>query len=304
MPEIGEEVLRELRLDGRATVSALAARLGRSRAAVAQSLRSMTEDGGVRVIAAVDPAMLGQHVLAHVSLRIDGAAAPITERLAAMPETVFVSAVSGDFGVVAEVRVGALPELDLILARARAIPGVHSVSSVIYTEVVRGFFMPGPSEGGRRTPLDATDLSLIELLQVDGRASYEALGRAVSLSPSAVGARVRRLREEGVVKVSVVEARGVSSRRLAMGLGVSCARSSDAVLAMLAEDDSCDFAARTIGRFDAIATLVARSPAALLAALDRVRAVEDVAEVTSWLHLEVKKEDYARAMRPAGGGSW
>ncbi|MET8947461.1 Lrp/AsnC family transcriptional regulator [Streptomyces sp. NPDC004542] len=47
---------------------------------------------------------------------------------------------------------------------------------------------------------DATDWRLLEVLQRDGRASYAELARAVSMSPSAVTERVRRLEEAGVIK--------------------------------------------------------------------------------------------------------
>ncbi|MEV6011141.1 Lrp/AsnC family transcriptional regulator [Streptomyces sp. NPDC051976] len=47
--------------------------------------------------------------------------------------------------------------------------------------------------------LDATDWRLLEALQRDGRASYAELARAVSMSPSAVTERVRRLEEAGVI---------------------------------------------------------------------------------------------------------
>lgn len=47
--------------------------------------------------------------------------------------------------------------------------------------------------------LDATDWRILEALQSDGRASYAELARAVSMSPSAVTERVRRLEESGVI---------------------------------------------------------------------------------------------------------
>jgi Lrp/AsnC family transcriptional regulator, leucine-responsive regulatory protein len=46
---------------------------------------------------------------------------------------------------------------------------------------------------------DDVDLKIIEALQRDGRASYAELARAVSMSPSAVTERVRRLEESGVI---------------------------------------------------------------------------------------------------------
>ncbi|MBL1100587.1 Lrp/AsnC family transcriptional regulator [Streptomyces coffeae] len=47
--------------------------------------------------------------------------------------------------------------------------------------------------------LDTTDIRILEALQRNGRASYAELARSVSMSPSAVTERVRRLEESGVV---------------------------------------------------------------------------------------------------------
>ncbi|HEX6233424.1 MAG TPA: Lrp/AsnC family transcriptional regulator [Jiangellaceae bacterium] len=47
--------------------------------------------------------------------------------------------------------------------------------------------------------LDATDWRLLDALQQNGRASYTDLARVVSMSPSAVTERVRRLEETGVI---------------------------------------------------------------------------------------------------------
>ncbi len=47
--------------------------------------------------------------------------------------------------------------------------------------------------------LDSTDWALLSALQQDGRAPYAELARLVSMSPSAVAERVRRLEEVGVI---------------------------------------------------------------------------------------------------------
>jgi Lrp/AsnC family leucine-responsive transcriptional regulator len=47
--------------------------------------------------------------------------------------------------------------------------------------------------------LDAVDWKILDLLQQDGRMSYTALGRVVSLSAPAVTERVRRLEALGVI---------------------------------------------------------------------------------------------------------
>mgnify|MGYP002382988088 CR=1 FL=1 len=56
-----------------------------------------------------------------------------------------------------------------------------------------------PAHTPSHTP-DATDWRILEVLQRDGRAGYAELARAVSMSPSAVTERVRRLEEAGVIQ--------------------------------------------------------------------------------------------------------
>src|SRR2546429_2107541 len=52
---------------------------------------------------------------------------------------------------------------------------------------------------GDSTVLDETDWRILAALQRDGRLSYADLAREVSMSPSALTERVRRLEESGVI---------------------------------------------------------------------------------------------------------
>ena len=47
--------------------------------------------------------------------------------------------------------------------------------------------------------LDKLDKQILRSLQADGRATYDQIGEAVSLSPSAVLRRVKRLEDSGVI---------------------------------------------------------------------------------------------------------
>ncbi|WP_137844695.1 Lrp/AsnC family transcriptional regulator [Microbacterium sp. 2FI] len=291
------ELIRELQVNGRASIQHLAVSIGQSRAAVSARLHAMIADGTVRVIAAVDPVFLGQHVLAHVSIRTLGASELVAQQLRGLSETVLVSAVGGAHDLVTEVRLGSMPALHDLLAHIRALPRVTEISTLIYTDVVKGFFV---SEYHGDITIDAIDTTLIELLQRDGRASFRALGEAVRLSPSAVTTRVQRLIDAGVIKISAVEARGLAHRQLSMGVGLNLTGDDDAVVDALRTWRGVDFAARTLGRFDAVTTLVEPSAGALYSSLERIRSLPGVARTESWFHLAVLKEDYARTLRPAG----
>ncbi|WP_136052254.1 Lrp/AsnC family transcriptional regulator [Microbacterium sp. K36] len=289
------ELIRALQEDGRASILSLAERVGQSRAVVAARLRTLLSDRTVRVVAAVDPVFLGQHVLAHVSIRTDGAVEVVAEHLRDMSETVLVSAVGGAHDIVTEVRVGSMSELHDLLARIRGSAGVLDINTIIYSTVIKGFFV---SEYHGGVTLDGIDEALIEHLQSDGRMSFRALGEQVRLSPSAVATRVQRLIDAGVIKISAVEARGLAHRQLSMGVGMTLGDDDEAVIEELRRGRGVDFAARTLGRFDAVATLVEPSAGALYASLERLRALPGVTRIEAWLHLAVLKEDYARTLRP------
>jgi Lrp/AsnC family leucine-responsive transcriptional regulator len=55
------------------------------------------------------------------------------------------------------------------------------------------------AHGGKRG-LDETDVRILRLLEANGRASYEEIGRYVHLSANAVRGRVRALMRRGVIR--------------------------------------------------------------------------------------------------------
>ena len=50
-----------------------------------------------------------------------------------------------------------------------------------------------------RSPLDPTDIDIIEVLQEDGRIAISELGRRIGLSQPATSERVKRLEERGII---------------------------------------------------------------------------------------------------------
>ncbi|RZU62145.1 Lrp/AsnC family transcriptional regulator [Zhihengliuella halotolerans] len=286
-------LIRALQRDGRATIQQLAAELDAPRSLVSDRLRALTGGGTVRVLAAYDPAFVGQTVIAHLSIAIDRAARPVARALAGIEEAVLVSCVGGLHDIVLEVRVDSNEALGAALHRVRSTPGVTEVRTQRYTGILKGLFIPR-YDGVSGT--DAIDRHLVELLQRDGRASYTSLARAVSLSAPAVRARVQRLLATGIVTISAVETRGALGRQLSMGLGITLGADSSDVLRALQEDPAIEFAAECIGSFDVVATIAAATSSDLLGRLDTLRALPGVLRLTAWQHLELVKEDYYRQM--------
>ncbi len=294
MDEVDEAIVSLLEDDGRLTHRDIAQRVGLSRSAAATRVQRLIASGQVVVRGVVHPAVLGRGALAHVSVMVDGPAAPIARVLAARDDVAFLSLTSGQFGLIAEARVGSVRDLDGVVATLRSLPGVVGVDTLTYVEVMRDVVGP---VGDVSVEVDDTDLALLRALQRDGRASYVELAEAVGLSPAGARRRVVRLIDARVVRVGAVVRHSGQDRQSAMGLGIRLTGDAGEVLRTLTGMRSVIFVARTLGRFDVLATVRAFSAAQLLEILDAVRGLAGVGVVESWVHLEVVKESYASGLQ-------
>ncbi|WP_037353915.1 Lrp/AsnC family transcriptional regulator [Amycolatopsis orientalis] len=142
--------------------------------------------------------------------------------------------------------------------------------------------------------LDATDRTLITLLQEDGRASFTALAKAVGLSEGAVRQRVQRLlREEMVQIVAVTSPEHVDLTRRAM-VGITVDGDAREVAQQLAKVADVHQVALCSGRFDLLAELLCRDDDHLLSVLgDEVRPIAGVVSTELFVYLKLAKQDYS-----------
>ena len=286
-------IIRMLQHDGRVSVLDLARTFGVSRHLIAERLRILTDREGLRVVAALDPGVAGHHVLTHSMVRIDGPVRPVAEAVAQFPNAVFVSITSGERPLVFESRHGSSSELLETLEAVRTIPGAREIRVTTYVDVLRGFFV---AQRRQNISLDDVDHELITALQDDGRTSFRALAAVVHRSPSAVRSRVQRLISAGVIRIAAIKSGGLSTNRFATGLGITLAGPSEPVRKFILESKSIEFAARSHGTHDFIATAVGSTSAEVLSTMEDLRALDEVAAVETWTHFDLVKEDYARAI--------
>lgn len=291
-------LIRALQEDGRASIHDLARSLTVSRDFVSQRLRALTEHDGLRIVAAVDPSFAGHHVLVHGMVSVEGPVRPVGMQLVGIPDAVFVSMVSGPSPLVFESRHGDVDELHAMLDQVRRIPSVRQVRITTYAEVLKGFFV---ADSRGQVVLDGLDHALIGALQHDGRAGYSALADLVHLSPSSVRSRVRRLIDAGVIRISAIKAGGLSRNRLAVGLGITVRGEAEPVRQYILDAPAIDFAARSHGNYDFIATVIGTSSADVLAVIEEIRALPEAGALDTWTHLDIVKEDYARTAGPIIG---
>ncbi|MCG2624219.1 Lrp/AsnC family transcriptional regulator [Arthrobacter sp. I2-34] len=291
MTRIDDRIYSLLQEDGRLSYSELAQCAGASRAAVTARLDGLLASGDLRVVAAAHPQFLGLHAFAHLSIQTAGPAEPVIGQLCRMQGIVFVSATSGAHDIVVEARLPNQAELYAVVAKVRDLPDVLTVNTLSYVDVVRGIFMPRQAlpEGLR---IDQSDLKLMRLLQEDGRMSYRELAGRVGLSPSAARTRVNALVAQSVIRIGAARRRQGGDGAVAAGVGINVAGEGTEVIGRFGQLAGIEFLARTIGRFDFVATVAADSGAGLRRAIEHIKGSADVRKVESWVHLEVFREHY------------
>lgn len=86
-----------------------------------------------------------------------------------------------------------------------------------------------------------------------------------------------------------------------MGIGVNLGSRDDNAVSEIESLPGIEFLARTLGRYDVIATVAANSSNDLHALSERIRGgIDGVSGLESWAHLEVFKEHYARSLDVRG----
>nr|WP_281372950.1 Lrp/AsnC family transcriptional regulator [Kineococcus aurantiacus] len=141
--------------------------------------------------------------------------------------------------------------------------------------------------------LDDVAKRIIEVLQVDGRMSYAAIGKAVGLSEAAVRQRVQRLLDGGVVQiVAVTDPVQVGFARQAM-IGIRADGDTRVVADRLAELPEVDYVVVTAGSFDVLAEVVCEDDDGLLEIVNtRIRTIPGVQATETFVYLKLRKQLY------------
>ena len=153
---------------------------------------------------------------------------------------------------------------------------------------------PPSTRRDRQSPrLDDAAKRIVELLQVDGRASYAAIAKEVGLSEAAVRQRVQRLIELGVMQiVAVTDPLQVGFRRQAM-IGIRTRGDLGVVGAAVTAIPEVAYAVTTAGSFDLLCEVVCEDDDHLLEVLThRIRPIEGVVSTETFVYLKLNKQHY------------
>lgn len=126
MDDSDQALLAELRRDGRASLSDLAARLGIARATVRARMERLTRSGeiaGFTVLTRSDVTQAPVRGLMMIGIEGRGAERTMA-RLAGLPEVTAVHSTNGRWDLIAEISARTLEEFDAVLFRIRGFEGV------------------------------------------------------------------------------------------------------------------------------------------------------------------------------------
>lgn len=286
MDELTNRIILHLRRDGRLSYTTLSELTGSPREAVAIRVNELLSSKKLRIVAGIHPHVVGLTVSAHVSLTVLGPMKPTLAKILAMDDLVFISQVSGSASLIVETRDRDVSALGRRLEALRALSGVSAAEVLIYDRISHNFFLG--NEPLILPTLDDTDLALLAALQGNGRASYAQLAKWAGLSPTGCRSRVLRLVESGTIRIGAIKARQDMTDDLLFGIGISGADAA----ARLNAEPGLEFVARTIGRFDLVATVGFGSLRAFNTLIDDLRRLPGISRCETWLHSRILRERY------------
>jgi len=145
--------------------------------------------------------------------------------------------------------------------------------------------------------LDRIDRKIIESLQADGRTPFTALARETGVSEAAVRARVRRLKEQGVIEVvAVTNPLMVGFDVMAM-VGIQANSNLEQIADVVSEWDETSYVVILSGSFDLMVEIVCSDNQHLLRLVQRIRDVPGVKATETFMYLDLHKQTFAWGTR-------
>jgi DNA-binding Lrp family transcriptional regulator len=303
----------ELQRDGRMPFTALAERLGVSEAQVRRRVKALTDSDMFAVTAVADPRLLGLECMAWIGFVVHPAhAESLAEALVDMRGVAYVVMSSGRFPVMADVACASTAELDRILLRLRALPGVQQTETFVYLALARQQFqwlsaddasglVGGGASGvtGGARELDSLDISIIRELEQDGRASFRDIARRLGVSERLVSSRFGALVEGDVVRVMAVgNPRNLGFNAVAwLGITLTGDADREAIVSALGRIPAVPYIVVPSGRYDLMAEVVCRDNDELMRTL-----ADDIGGVAGIAYLETFS--YLRLLYSSSAAAW
>jgi len=139
MDDLDRKIIELLQINGRASNARIARDVGVSEGTVRRRLRRLVQDEIIRVVAVPDPEKMGLSTVALIGIQADpDKLDDVAERLAALPETQYVSLTTGSFDLFIWVALLSSEELGNFLRhRVGVITGVRRTETFVNLVIVK-----------------------------------------------------------------------------------------------------------------------------------------------------------------------
>ncbi len=139
MDDLDRKIIELLQINGRASNARIARDVGVSEGTVRRRLRRLVQDEIIRVVAVPDPEQMGLSTVALIGIQADpNTLDDVAERLAALPETQYVSLTTGSFDLFIWVALPSSEELGNFLRHSvGVINGVRRTETFVNLVIVK-----------------------------------------------------------------------------------------------------------------------------------------------------------------------
>jgi DNA-binding Lrp family transcriptional regulator len=202
------QIIAALKSDGRYSFARLAKEMGLNVATVTRRIDKMIQDDVITIRAVLNPFKLGYNAHSLIALdvnltRVD----EVCEQLVSNHNISLVVITFGRFDVILLADFPTWEMLqDYITTKLPDVEGINKIDAfpIMENKKIYNPLFKYDSGAGGPAVIDEIDKTLIEELERNGRSNYAELAKKLGISPATVSRRVARLKEENVMKISVI----------------------------------------------------------------------------------------------------
>ena len=304
-------IIRELASDGRIPVMQLAAKTGIGQRAVHNRLNRIISEGIIKIAAIPTMRFTGLTIAASVGFNVKPGYSvhEVAEKLTEYPGFCSVALTSGPYDIVTWAFFRCLEDLSSFLRREISkIPGIASTETLIHLDTVKNVLTYPISEAGPNENtlvahdteiqqgyrIDKLDISIIEVLQKDGRMPVVELAKNLGISRISTAKRLQRLLSEGIIKVIAITEPGSFGNEVAARIAINVFPGAvDDVAHKIASFSQVHFVAITVGHYDILCGVHFSELQELSDFIrDGLDKIPDITKTENMIYLEVIKSPF------------
>jgi len=136
LDDADKRIIEQLQQDGRRPYTQMAPAVGLSEAAVRQRVQRLIDGGVIQIVGVTDPRTLGFGRQAMIGLTVEGDTRQVADRVAELPEVVYVVLTAGSLDALVEVVVEDDEHLlSLLNEKIRTVEGVRDTETFMYLRI-------------------------------------------------------------------------------------------------------------------------------------------------------------------------